>query len=348
MACLNDAGYKEAEAIRAKAVSDAAFMRQIAAVAVAIDNAAQLVSNYKKQRDIADETLKISERELNHLKQTYWPRELEFLAEFGTPEDIESAETLGRRYAGRLVSAVADAFAKEIKKADCNAARYCTSMRAKNMQDLMIARSEAIANARVLGRQIGFAEYQARNDRNWDRRLQAIQLGKGLVGQAASLYGKAGQGLAAAGNSIAGRLGDALEFFGGARRDPGPPPISQDMVIQGGPGRMPYNTNSITGMDLTTTNRGTSPLFNQSNNLDITPQVAVGSVDLAYTQDPYSVHRDLQHEKWNEGRVGNRNLVRSGSHTYEFQDSRGDHHSLTINMSDFELQYADHKNPGDK
>jgi len=59
--CLNDDGYGPAEAVRAAAAQSAAIIRQVAAIAIALDNANQLVENYKDQRDISDRALKIAE-----------------------------------------------------------------------------------------------------------------------------------------------------------------------------------------------------------------------------------------------------------------------------------------------
>lgn len=353
--CLDDDGYTQAEATRANAVSTAANIRRVAAIAIAIDNADQLLQNMSDQRQLASRALSISEQQQAHIQDNFWPKELAFLGEFGTPEDIEAAETLGRRYAGRLVSTVANEFAKLIRREDCNASRYCTSARRKGLQDLMLARAQALANARVLGREIAFTEIQARNDRNFDRRMQAVALGRGLIGQAQSLFEKAGAGLASVGGEYASRLNGALEFFGSARRDPGPPVITQDMIIRpsGSQSRMPYTPNQsvdMYGIDPNTSGIGlNSPLSSfgsaDANTLS-TSQVDGGVQGLGAT-NPTSVWRDLQHEAWNEADVGNRNLARVGSHTYNFRDSRGDSHSLTINMSDFKLQFVDDKNPGD-
>jgi len=124
---------------------------------------------------------------------------------------------MGKRYAGRLVSTVAGAFAPKLKEAKCSAPRYCTSATTKSLQDLLMARSVAMANARVLGRNIAFAEYQARHDVNVERRMQAVAIGRDLMQQAASLYASAGQGLAAAGSILSGQMSKALEAFQYAR-----------------------------------------------------------------------------------------------------------------------------------
>lgn len=349
--CLNSEGYAIAEEVRAAAVKNAANIRRIAAIAIAIDNAAQLIKNYRDQRDLADRSMKIAEAQQKHLQQNFWPREMEFLAEFGIPEPVEAAEALGRRYAGRLVASFAGAFATMIKQADCNASRYCTSARQKAIQDLLLARSQAIANARVLGRNIAFAEVQARHDRNYDRRMQAVRLGRGLISQAASLYEKAGVGMASVGRELTNRLGSALEMFGGAYRDPGAPLITPDMMRQGSGSQMPYTPNQGVDVYGVSVNSGVGLRNPMSSFINADGNAAASNVEavamgLAQTNQT-STWRDLQNERWNEGDVGNRDMARVGSHTYTFTDSDGDRGSITVNMSDFELQYVDDLNPGD-
>lgn len=214
---LTDGGYIVGEGARTSAADTASFIRQAAAALIAIDNANRLVDNYRKQRDIQDRMLDISEEQQKHLEDVFWPRDIQFLTEFSVGEPIEAVETMGKRYAGRLVATVAGAFAPKLREAKCSAPRYCTSATSKGLQDLLMARSAAMANARVLGRNIAFAEYQARNDVNVERRMQAIAIGRDLMQQAANLYASAGQGLAAAGSILSGQMSKALEAFQYAR-----------------------------------------------------------------------------------------------------------------------------------
>lgn len=350
MSCLDGGGYRPAEQIRAEAVKFSANLRQAGALAIAIDNALRLIDNYKMQRDISNRGLAISEGQQNHLKTTFWPRELEFLAEFGNPDDVEDATVLGRRYAGRLSSMVAGGFAKQLKAADCKASRYCTSDRSKRMQDLLLVRSEALANARILGRMIGFAEVQARRDRNDDRRRQAAALGRGLLGQAASLLDKAGGGLANAGQSIATSLNSALETFGYGFKDPGISPEMQAMRFEASQyNRMPPPPNQgYNPYDMGPRNiqyDSIDDFLSQNGN---TAAQAVGQDAISLSQNPSNTPMgSTQAERWNEADVGNRNLARTGSKTYDFVDSRGDRGRITVSMSDFPLQFVDDKNPGD-
>lgn len=119
---LTDFGYIAGEGARTTAADAASIIRQVAAGLIAIDNANRLVENYKKQRDIQDRMLEISEQQQMHMEQVYWPRDIQFLNEFSVGEAIEAVETMGRRYAGRLVSTVAGAFAPKLKEAMLRAA----------------------------------------------------------------------------------------------------------------------------------------------------------------------------------------------------------------------------------
>lgn len=202
--CLGADGYMYGEQARFDANMDAARIRKTAADIIGIDNAARAVSNYRKQVKIADRTQVVSEAQQRHARATYWPRELDFMEEFANPETVENIADMGRRYGGRLAAILAKGFAQRLAEAKRNAPRYCTSANAKTIQDLMIVRAQAVANGRVLGRNLAFAEYQARNDLNQARRMQAINVGRGLVGQAATLYATAGLGLAELGTQMGG------------------------------------------------------------------------------------------------------------------------------------------------
>lgn len=351
--CMSDDGYTRGEKIRLEGVEEGALIRKAAAVANAIDNANQLIKNRRKQRRISDRAMKISEEEQQHLETVFWPREIQFLAEFGTPEQLETAEALGRRYAGRMVSSVAGAFAKRFRDVRCQSSRYCTSAKSKAMQDLAIARAQAIANAKVMGRLAGFAEVMARSDRDWKRRMQAVGLKQGLMQEAARLYTAAGKGLAEAGTEIAGRLNNALEMYGFADRDPG---RSQQMnsIIRNDRynARMP----GVIGGQVT---QAAQPTYNSFNpvaefnavtdstqfNSDVSAGVPVNDQSIMNPSSPYM--DSIQENQMNKGRMGNWDLSRNGSKTYTAIDSHGDRVAITVNMDDFKLVYTDNKTQGD-
>ena len=345
--CISDRGYKRGEQIRADAIKQAAIIRQVAAVAIAIDNGVQLVENYKKQRDISDRMLKIMERQQNQLSTVFWPREEQFLNEFANPEPIESVDDMARRYGGRLVPAVAAAFATQLREAKCSMRRYCTSANRKMVQDLLMARSVAVANAKVLGRNIAFAEYQARHDTNYERRMQAVAIGRGLMQQAATLYASAGQSLAAAGNYLSSQFNNALTAFGYARGQYQQANTTLDYWQN-------YQPRDIAVMRMPAPNGQVRDPF--------APNVGDFSLDATYssqglgtggasnigqhwTGDSFYTQYPLLGEKWNEGDIGNRDLVRNGIYTFPVAGVTGG--TVTVDMSKFQLAYADHKTQGE-
>ena len=352
--CMDGSGYESGEKIRTAAVSQAAMIRQAAALAIAIDNALQAVNNYKKQRDIAKRSLAISKAQQKQLQDVYWPRELEFLAEFGTPEAIETVEVMGRRYGGRLLASIAGAFAKALREARCGGSRYCTSANRKMVQDLLLARSTAMANARVLGRNIAFAEFQARTDTNFNRRMQAIAIGRGLMGDAAKLLQNAAGGLASAGNIISRQFNSAIEAFGYARAR-----SQQDMnnqVAQGGnAARESYTPNGSTGRaSFYDAGLATQNGIGYQSSVETVASQSAGGFGTNFqfgTEDGAGLAQrnmfndslPLQNEVMNDMDVGDDDLVRTGTVTFPVASIVGG--SVTIDMERFGLRFADDENP---
>lgn len=352
LGCLGSSGYISGENIRSGAVAAAALARQIAAAAIAIDNANRLIDNYKDQRDIAQRSIDIAREQQDQLRTVFWPREAQFLAEFSTPEAIETVEAMGSRYAGRLVSSVAQAFAVQLKEARCSFSRYCTSANRKLIQDLMLARGTAIANARVLGRNIAFAEYQARTDVNLSRRMQAVAIGRGLVNQAMSLYAAAGQGFAAAGGVLGAQLNSALEAFGYARqqgREARMQVEAWNTQEQGAAptARMPGTVAepSWNGQQLPGTINGFGAQSSGQSMFDLNASdVMRGDESGLSKTSPYTNFKELTAEKMNDSKIGNNDLARTGKFIFPVIGAPG---SVIVDLSKFPLQYVDDKTAGD-
>lgn len=357
--CIGDSGYSEGEARRAAAVQLAAVISQTAAVAIAIDNAKRLIENMRMQRDIQRRVTNISEKQQNQIATVFWPREEAFLNEFANPDPIEEVEVMGRRYGGRLVAAVAGKFATAIAEARCNFRRYCTSANKKVLQDLMMARASAIANARVLGRNIAFAEFQARTDVNYNRRFQAVALGRSLQGEALSLLKAAGDGLARAGEEVSKSLSGALYDFGNARGkylaagerlddlasgnfvNPYPNYAQSSAYMQSSYAASTQPFAWATGVN---TNFSS---YQGSGYFDLQTSQTMSDPTPSFGTNPFiSPNRSLQFEQWNNGDVGNRDLVRDGTYTYPVQGNMYGGF-VTVKMSDFMMKYADHKTEGD-
>lgn len=337
--CMNDMGYMGGEATRSAGVTAALVIRQVVAAAIAADNANEMVKSYRALRDISSRSVAIAESQQAQLEKTYWPRELDHLAEFGDEDPtIESAAVLGTRYAGRLVSTVAGGFARQMRELRCNASRYCTSAFRKQFQDLMQARATALASARVLGRNIGFAEYQARTDTNFNRRMQAVGMGRGLMGEAAKLMHAAAGSLATAVRDNEKQLSSAIEAFGAARQDW----RTYRQGTQGG--------GSYSGPTQPPVSQGPNPLSGQSSMSEFTSPESGGTLDTfnidsgiqmnGYENNPMSTWPDMQRqEQMNTGHVGDRDLARVGAVTFPVMGVTGG--TVTVDMDAFGLGFMD-------
>lgn len=342
--CLNSDGYIEGEQKRAQGAQTAALLRSAAAAAEAVLNASQAVKNFKRQRDIARRALKIAEDQQAQLENVYWPRELQFMGEFSQPEVIEAIEVMGRRYAGRLASAVANKFAAELNSIQCSASRYCTSSRKSNIQALMLAKANAMSSARVLGRNIAFAEWLARNSVNFEKRMQAAALGRGYMSDAVSLLASASNNLSAAGaNAIAG-FNRALNTFGGnvsdylgakgriAELQTGGVPIPAHLQYN-----LPGSTNNV-GMKATISDMGTF----QPVSLDTSQTQAFGGMMNSSSTQYSGINSGSHENQVNNGRPVNDDLARTGKVIFEVVDN-----TVEVDMDQFKLGAVARYQPGD-
>lgn len=338
--CMTSQGYTEAEDIRLQGAAGAAAIRKAAAIANAVDNANQLIKNRKKQRDIADRAMKISEEQQSHLENVFYPREDQMIEEFGLrPEPIESIDVKGRRYAGRLTVKSAQEFAKRLKAIRCKASRYCTSATVKDLQDVMITRAQAYAQAKGLGRVAAFNENKALEERNWNRQKQVAGMGKGLMNQAAQLMQGASSGLGDSGKNYAAALNNSLEAIGFAGNGGQQRSSDSDRArMQGVVNNADYNQfNPVSDMQSFPSDYE----FNQA----ISSGVPVDDKFMMEGRSPWA--SPLRENQMNKGRMGNFDLARNGSKTYTFTDSDGDRGEITVNMSDFPFIYTDNKTQGE-
>ena len=366
--CMGDSGYTKGESIRSKAIRVAALAKKATVGLMAIDDANQMVENYQKKNAIQDQMVAIEEEQQQHLQNVYWPRELEFLEEHCTPQEIETAGEYGRRHSGRLMATVARSFAEETRKLERCSPRYCTTFNRKRLQDLYLAYSDAMGYAKILGRIMGFLDVQRKKDVNFERKLQALGLGKGLLRQAAQLYGQTISGLDALGDQLSNNLSQSLTLFGMAdqRRQmasqrldtirdaeragfgkQGTDPLDTAVNIEAlgfeGLGVMRDPTaNWFKSWSTTESFLNTEqPDFTFENDpvgdMMVAPGVpaTIGAQDLMW---------GMSKERGNEGDVGNRDRVRMGQYTYHGYDG----YPITVKMSDFEVDFADHMQPGEK
>lgn len=374
MACLDNKGYQPAECIRATAQRNISVARMAAMTLIAIDNAKRAVANFREQYKIAKRGMVIAKEQQAHLEETYFPRELDFLDEFGNPQNhrdgveaIESVEVLGRRYAGRLIAAISKRFAEQMHTMKCDMTRYNSSANRKALQDMMMTKSQAIAAARMLARNVAFAEVKAREDVDWNRRMQAVALGKGLISQAEALYRSAAGNLAGAGagalqglNSALGEIGNSFGQFRQAQNTisgvgmlyvpngGGDPNRIAPGVTEATPATLAASTPFSFGVNAKSndfalsvpfggTTIGTANMFTQKQSDPFGLQSGSG---MFYnyqegSQTPQYQKGSMNEEQGNAGMVGHNDLVRGGSVKYPVINNM-----VTMNMSDFYLTSA--------
>ena len=372
--CMGDVGYTAGEGIRTGAVLATATLRTISAGAIALQNYNEIVASYTKLHAIAQRSLALAERQQGRLSSVFWTRETQILSEFGDEDTtLETAEVLGSRYAGRLLAAVTTAFAKQLHTLKCNASRYCSSMFNKARQDLLLARAAAQANAKILGRNIGYAEYQARTDTNWNRRMQVAALGRGLLNEAAKLTASAGEGLAAVAQHQTGAFSksftdfqtqfrSALDAFsdhtaakGGFDRVPGP--LSMNNPTKGFKSTAslaegPAATYGVLASDGRAAQAGAAPWMFEGDTLMGQLRsygTGMSAFDKAgsfvsqpekYSRTMPELFKNHQNEnQMNNARVGNMSLARTG--TVSFAVTGVSAATVTVPMQAFGLDFTD-------
>lgn len=274
--CVTAAGYSAAEAARFGALSTAATIKQVVAVAQFALNAADAIKNFKKLRDVSSRGVSIEEEQHGHLKNTFWPAELQMLDEFTQATPWEEQSVLSKRYAGRMWAPLAVAYAREIRKMECDKPRYCSNAFVKKMQEMMVQRSATRANVTLLADRIAFYEIQAVKETDIERRKQVIAMRQGLIQQAASLMATAAKGFAGASANALGAVNNAISTFGHA--------MGERQAAEDGRGRDPYfhsqiqrevsRANGVPVENMGPTSYSTSP-FDAATEMDsITPSTS--------------------------------------------------------------------------
>jgi hypothetical protein len=364
MSCISPQGYASAERIRFAAVTTNATLKMAQLVYEASRNGQDLIDNYRKQHELAKRAQAIAEA-IQGQQGMFWAAEQQFANEFSAPEPIEDVEVMGRRYAGRLVSSVLGGFATKIHEIKCNMNRYCTSANMKALQDIYLMRSFAVTAARTLGRNIAFAEYQARTDLNWERRKQAAALGRKLGGDASGLIKSAGAGLASIGAGYEQGLNSALKAIGyesGRMFETNRPSYEQVNAQYEQPAYQSNRGSQMYGPEDTYggySSNGGEPMYGPestygANSLATSisgnevgpPDDMISEKDFradgngeAYDGDDMpSVYRD----SLNEDMPGAQDKVRSGKWAFPVQG--GGKGFVEVDMDKFAVAYADHLN----
>lgn len=217
--CLNGAGYVAGETTRASAMTTAALAKQAAAVLAFTLNASLQVENYTNQKKVASASLDMAEEQKNYLQNVYEPREIELGDEYATipalSKDVEAVDVYTRRYVGRSRIPVIASADTAIEKVRLARPRYATSAFSSALADAHIVKIQGITTATTSATIKGYQEYQARNDANWNRYLQALGVIRNLQGSPASLMRNAMYTLGRNSRDTQLNLSDAANSFFG-------------------------------------------------------------------------------------------------------------------------------------
>ena len=221
--CVSKDGYKEAEKIRFEATQFAAILKGAVAVAQFALSAYEAYRNFKKLWDVSERGIRLEEAQHQFIRDTYWPRELQFLVEFTKPTPWDTQIVLTRRYEGLMWAPLARGFAQKLRELEQNRQRYSTSATMNAIQSLLFARHATRANISTIASKIAFAEVEAIKDTDFERRKAAIAMRQGLIADAIRLMQSAAQGFSASANnalqaatSALGALGNAVGQYNGA------------------------------------------------------------------------------------------------------------------------------------
>lgn len=218
--CVTEKGYKEAEQARAQAMKPVTTAKAIFAAVQAVDGAMRAINAYRRVHDIESQALALEEQEYNYKKGTFYPAEDQFLDEFNTPEVWETREVLAKRYEGRLWPPLASQFAKKINELRCSKPRYCTNSYVKAMQDLELTMATTRTSVQTVANQLAYLEFEAVDERSFERRLRAYGHYKGLISQAAALFGSAASNYSQFGGANLGKATSAIGNIFGLMQDP--------------------------------------------------------------------------------------------------------------------------------
>lgn len=351
--CLGDSGYVSGEGARSGALIAAATAKALAAGVQAKKIRDHIRNTFDLKHEIKEKVVKIEEEQQAHLRNVFWPKELAFLSEFTQPADVPEIEAAAHRHGGRLAATVAGAFAKELRKFRCSGSRYCTSARIKGYQDLLLMQARAVTNAKLMGWVEAFVEVERKKDRADKQRLQAIGLGRGLMGEAAKLYGQSLEGLTGLSQRLGNALGSSLESLGAYTQQlignkPGPTttlgtqPLANSEMSPDSSSPMARHKmknflgDMMNGLDNLYADSGVnfeSSYYNESASQSNAASTASGT--------DYLFGMTRSHS--NNAKEDNLDLVPVGYFT--FPTAEGD--SVVVDLGQFALQNQANKDPGD-
>jgi hypothetical protein len=170
---------------------------QLAATAVAVINTIAALEISRRQYEIAKGYYDMARELRDFWNNTFMPCEQATVAEacsapLYTPQYDETA--------GRYVASVRQQFRNALNDITNCAPRFCTGLTQAMLKDAAIAEAQAIGDAENYAYRYEEARKEAKDDLRWNRRIQALGLGRNLLGEsatyaqsAAGLFGTLGQ-----------------------------------------------------------------------------------------------------------------------------------------------------------
>lgn len=304
--CVDKDGYKDAEKIRFDATKFAAILKGVVAVAQFALSAYEAYRNFKKLWEVSERGIRLEEAQHNFIKQTYWPREIQFLIEFTQPTPWDSQSVLTRRYEGLMWPPLARGFAQKLKELEGNKSRYTGQATMDAIQTLLFARHATRANIATMASRIAFAEVQAIKDTDFERRKAAIAMRQGLMADAIRLMQSAAQGFNQSGNDALraatgalGTLGNAVgQYQNAGTADPFFHARTAQDAQRGGD---PYNTQGFSLSPAQTQSAGSTDLFNVDSSYLSAEQQDALQINTADGNDLQSAQNNSGATTWTGG-----------------------------------------------
>ncbi|RQH06621.1 hypothetical protein [Paraburkholderia dinghuensis] len=164
---------------------------QLAATAVAVINTLAALEMSAREYQIANGYYNLALQLRNYWNNTFVPCETAAVA-YACSQPLY--QPLYNETAGRYIASVKQQFADALNNVVNCANRFCTGLTQSMIKDITIAEAQAIGDAQNYAYRYEEAREEAMDDRRWARIMNALGLGRNLLGDAAS-YAKTAAGL---------------------------------------------------------------------------------------------------------------------------------------------------------
>lgn len=212
MSCVTSEGYVDAAAVLNAKRYEALLISSIVPFIAAVD-----ATNYAKDRAsrmdaLAQRQISLAEEELAY-NQLAWPCEENAIAEAQAPDPYVPIFDV---VVGRAQVPIKAQFAKAKLDVKKKYNRYNRGAMSASLAKLCNAQAMAVADAQMLAHRAEQAKVDARDDRDWNRRIEVSALGKNIAQQASGFYKSAGAGLGGMQSAAIGAFNNALGQLGTA------------------------------------------------------------------------------------------------------------------------------------